>query len=84
MKQKKAPVFKQIKIEPFVNDRFAWHKAKRAGQDKNQKGKVESTFPLAPPGATMAISFQSDEEVLSKLRDRLCKMSDEQLIRFGK
>jgi hypothetical protein len=49
VKQKKAPVVKQIKIEPFVNDRFAWHKAKRAGQDKNQKGKVESTFPLLRP-----------------------------------
>jgi hypothetical protein len=32
----------------------------------------------------MAISFQSDEEVLRKLRDRLRKMSDEELIRFGK
>ena len=32
----------------------------------------------------MAISFQSDEDVLRKLRDRLRKMSDEELIRFGK
>ena len=32
----------------------------------------------------MAISFQSDEEVLRKLRERLRKMSDEELIRFGK
>jgi hypothetical protein len=32
----------------------------------------------------MAISFQSDEEVLRRLRDRLRKMSDEELIRFGK
>ncbi len=32
----------------------------------------------------MAISFQSDEEVLRKLRDRLHKMTDEELIRFGK
>jgi hypothetical protein len=32
----------------------------------------------------MAISFQSDEEVLRKLRDKLCKMSDEELIKFGK
>jgi hypothetical protein len=32
----------------------------------------------------MAISFQSDEEVLRKLRERLCKMTDEELIRFGK
>ena len=32
----------------------------------------------------MAISFQSDEEVLGKLRDKLRKMSDEELIKFGK
>ena len=32
----------------------------------------------------MAISFQSDKEVLRKLRDRLRKMSDEELIKFGK
>jgi hypothetical protein len=41
------------------------------------------SFPVAPPGATMAISFQSDEEVLRKLRDKR-KMTDEELIRFGK
>jgi hypothetical protein len=41
-------------------------------------------FPVAPPGATMAVSFQSDEEVLRKLRDKLRKMTDEELIRFGK
>ena len=32
----------------------------------------------------MAIDFQSDEEVLRKLRERLRTMSDEELIRFGK
>jgi hypothetical protein len=32
----------------------------------------------------MAISFQSDEEVLRKLRDKLRKMSNEESIRFGK
>ena len=33
----------------------------------------------------MAISFQSDEEVLRReLRDKLRKMTDEELIRFGK
>jgi hypothetical protein len=31
----------------------------------------------------MAISFQSDEEVLRKLRGKLRKMPDEELIRFG-
>jgi hypothetical protein len=41
-------------------------------------------FPVAPPGATMAISFQSDEEVLRKLRERLRKMTDEELIKFGR
>jgi uncharacterized protein HemY len=32
----------------------------------------------------MAISFQSDEEVLRNLRDKLRKMTDEELVRFGK
>jgi hypothetical protein len=32
----------------------------------------------------MAISFQSDEEVLQKLRERLRSLTDEELIRFGK
>ena len=32
----------------------------------------------------MAIDFQSDEEVLRKLRDKLRRMSDEELIKFGK
>ena len=32
----------------------------------------------------MAISFQSGEEVLRKLRNKLRKMTDEELIRFGK
>ncbi len=41
-------------------------------------------FPVAPPGATMAISFRSDEEVLWKLRDKLRRMADEELIKFGK
>ena len=41
-------------------------------------------FPVAPPGATVSISFQSDEEVLRKLRDKLRKMTDEELIRFGR
>jgi uncharacterized protein HemY len=42
------------------------------------------SFPVAPTGATIAISFLSDEEVLRNLRDKLRKMSDEELIRFGK
>jgi uncharacterized protein HemY len=32
----------------------------------------------------MAISFQSEEEGLRKLRDKLRRMSDDELIRFGK
>jgi hypothetical protein len=32
----------------------------------------------------MAISFQSDEDVLRNLREKLRKMSDEELIKFGK
>jgi len=32
----------------------------------------------------MAISFQSDEEALQKLRERLRSMTDAELIQFGK
>ena len=32
----------------------------------------------------MAIDFQSDEEVLRNLRERLRKMSDAELTKFGK
>ena len=32
----------------------------------------------------MAISFQSDEDVLRNLREKLRKMTDEELIKFGK
>ena len=42
------------------------------------------SFPVAPPGATMAISFQSDEDALRKLREKLRRMSDAELIKFGK
>ena len=31
----------------------------------------------------MAISFQSDEEILRKLRDKLRTLTDKELIRFG-
>lgn len=40
--------------------------------------------PFAPPGAMMSIAFDSDEVARSKLRERLRKMSDAELIRFGK
>jgi hypothetical protein len=42
------------------------------------------TFPVAPPGAMMSISFESEEIILEKLRKRLRRMTDEELIRFGK
>ena len=32
----------------------------------------------------MSISFESEEMVLNKLRERLRRMTDEELIRFGK
>jgi uncharacterized protein HemY len=32
----------------------------------------------------MSISFQSEDEAIQKLRDKLRKMTDEELIRFGK
>jgi hypothetical protein len=32
----------------------------------------------------MAISFQADEELVEKLRERLRKMSDAELIKFGR
>jgi len=32
----------------------------------------------------MSISFQSEEVVLNKLRERLRRMTDEELIKFGK
>ena len=32
----------------------------------------------------MSISFESDEIVLNKLRERLRRMTDEELIRFGR
>jgi hypothetical protein len=41
-------------------------------------------FPVAPPGAMMSISFESEEIVLKTLRERLRRMTDEELIRFGK
>ena len=53
-------------------------------QGQNESIEVKSDLPFAPPGATMAISFQSDEEVLRSLREKLRKMSDQELIKFGR
>ena len=52
--------------------------------NSSQESSGMMQFPVAPPGATMAISFQSDEEVLRNLRERLRRMTDQELIRFGK
>ena len=41
-------------------------------------------FPVAPPGAMMSISFESEEIILKKLRERQRRMTDEELIKFGK
>jgi hypothetical protein len=41
-------------------------------------------FPVAPPGAMMSISFEPEEIILDKLRERLRRMTDEELIKFGK
>jgi hypothetical protein len=42
------------------------------------------SFPVAPPGAMMSIGFDSDRIILEKLRERLRRMTDEELISFGK
>jgi len=36
------------------------------------------------PGAMMSIGFDSDEIILDKLRERLRRMTDEELIKFGR
>jgi len=43
-----------------------------------------SKVTVSPPGAMMSISFEPEETVLNKLRERLRRMTDEELIRFGK
>jgi hypothetical protein len=40
--------------------------------------------PVAPPGAMMSIGFDSEEIILEKLRERLRRMTDKELIEFGK
>jgi hypothetical protein len=42
------------------------------------------SFPVAPPGAMMSIGFDSDEIIPEKLRERLRRMTDEELIKFGR
>jgi hypothetical protein len=37
------------------------------------------TFPVAPPGAMMSLSFESEEIILEKLRVRLCR-----IVKFAK
>jgi hypothetical protein len=54
-------------------------------RNKRQDENIEVKYspPFAPPGAMMSISFESEEIVLEKLRERLRRMTDEELIRFG-
>src|SRR5258707_14082172 len=66
----------ELPARPYIQDNS------RSKTKRIHRSTISS--PVAPPGATMAISFQSDEEVLRKLRDKLRKMPDEELIRFGK
>jgi hypothetical protein len=49
---------------------------------ENRNAMMQS--PVAPPGAMMSIGFDSEEVILEKLRGRLRRMSDEELIKFGK
>lgn len=47
------------------------------------QGKLRLPFP-PPGGRGMPIAFESNEQPLQKLRERLRKMSDDELIKFGK
>ncbi len=53
----------------------------RAGQNENIE--VKFAFPLLRPERHM-IGFESDEAILQKLRERLRRLTDEELIRFGR
>ena len=54
----------------------------REGTYKTEQGKIQ--FPVAPPLERPMISFQSDEAILENLRERLRRMTDQELIKFGK
>jgi hypothetical protein len=71
----------QIEIQDSSRS-YRW--SERISATKRQHRSSISSSRFASPGATMAVSFQSDEEVLRKLRDKLRKMTDEELVRFGK
>jgi len=49
-----------------------------------RKHRSKICSPVAPPGAMMSISFESDEIILEQLRERLRSMTDAELIKFGK
>jgi hypothetical protein len=49
---------------------------------ENRNAMMQS--PVAPPGAMMSIGFDSEEVILEKLRGRLRRVTDEELIKFGK
>ena len=50
---------------------------------QNENIEVKFGLPLLHPERHM-IGFESEEAILQKLRERLRKMSDEELIKFGK
>src|SRR5436189_4721738 len=55
---------------------------KTTGQ--NEYIEVIFCFPLLRPERLMSISFESEEIILKKLRERLRRMTDQELIKFGK
>src|SRR5258708_40281581 len=79
---KASPTHIKAKITKFVALALYHRPARfcstgRGYQMRFEYHNVMRRYPVAPPGATMAISFHSDEEVLRKLRDKLRKMTDE-------
>jgi uncharacterized protein HemY len=55
------------------------------GTDKTKQGhRSKIQFPVALPLERPMISFQSDEAILENLRERLRRMTDQELIKFGK
>jgi uncharacterized protein HemY len=57
----------------------------REGTDKTKQGhRSKIQFPVALPLEQPMISFQSDEAILENLRERLRRMTDQKLIKFGK
>ena len=51
---------------------------------QNERIEVIFDFPLLRPGAMISIGYDSEEIILEKLRGRLRRMTDKELIEFGK